>query len=67
MYDEGVDLGSGVCIHETSLAVLVQLDDGKEPLWVPKSCVHDDSEVFEQDDEGQFVVLEWWAIEKRLA
>ena len=50
------------CTAETDKAILVESEnvpDGK--MWVPKSCIHDDSEVYEQDGTGTLVVKEWWA------
>ena len=48
------------CERETSRAILVSHDDLGE-LWIPKSCVHDDSEVFGDGDLGDLVVKSWWA------
>ena len=48
-------------IRETSKALLVRLKDGAM-VWVPKSVIHDDSEVYEKDyEEGKLVVQRWWA------
>lgn len=30
-------------------------------FWVPKSVVHDDSEVWKDGDKGDLVVKQWWA------
>jgi hypothetical protein len=46
-------------LRETEKAILVQI--GKDELWIPKSCLHDDSEVFAEDDEGECAVKLWWA------
>lgn len=58
-------LGQAVCSRETKLAILVQLiDDGEDKLWILKSVVHDDSEVYGEADDrnkGQLVVKTWWA------
>lgn len=59
------DLGNGECIHETEKAVLVKLSDCK--LWVPKSQLHDDSEVFGKGMKGRVVVKFWWAEKQELA
>ncbi len=48
------------CIRETDDAILVQLHDGEEK-WIPKSVLHDDSEVTEKGDEGTLVVHQWFA------
>jgi hypothetical protein len=53
-------LGKGECIAETPKAVLVRYDK-EQKLWVPKSCLHDDSEVFEKGGTGHIIVKFWWA------
>lgn len=50
----------GRCIRETDKAILVKLETGEEK-WIPKSVVHDDSEVYEKGGEGKLVVQGWWA------
>jgi hypothetical protein len=58
---DGVNLGPAKVVRATDRALLVLLD-GEEEVWVPKSVVHDDSEVYsEKADEGDLVVLAWWA------
>jgi hypothetical protein len=50
------------CTAETDKAILVvgdEVPDGK--VWVPKSQVHDDSEVFEDGTEGTLIVKAWFA------
>lgn len=48
----------------TAAALLCRID-GKD-VWIPKSQIDDDSEVWQEGDEGRLVVSEWTAIEKRL-
>lgn len=48
------------CIGETDRALQI-LDDEGESFWIPKSVVHEDSEVFEEDDVGTLVVKKWFA------
>lgn len=52
------------CIRETDKALLVQTEG--EELWIPKSQIHDDSEVFDAEDnnEGLLAIPEWLAEEK---
>jgi len=50
------------CKKETDKALLCTVDD--EDVWVPKSQVHDDSEVYQEGDEGLLVVSEWLARQK---
>ena len=51
------------CKAETPKAILVKIDtrDGKKEVWVPKSQVHDDSEIAGRDDEGTLAITEWFA------
>jgi hypothetical protein len=57
-----VQLGEAEIIRETDLAVLVVLEDTANELWVPKSVIHDDSEIWKMaDGVGMLVVEAWWA------
>lgn len=62
--DEGSSpckLGDATCLAETDKAIKVKLDD--EEFWVPKSVVHDDSEVYSlKNGAGSLVVKQWWAV-----
>lgn len=51
---------------ETEKALRVSFHDGKarRDVWVPKSHIHDDSEVFAEGDEGDLVVSRWIAEQK---
>lgn len=64
-FDDGgsdpVSLGDGECIRETEKAVLVCFVEKLEEIWIPKSVLHDDSGVFELDQDGDVVVQQWWA------
>lgn len=53
-------LGTGECTLERPLAILVSLEGVPAPKWVPKSVLHDDSEVFSKGDIGKVVVEAWW-------
>jgi len=56
-----ISLGEGKVLRGTELALLVELETG-ETVWIPKSVIHDDSEVYDEDSaEGEVVVQEWWA------
>lgn len=46
-------------VHETEKALLVEIEG--DQYWVPKSQISDDSEVFEDGNEGDLVVSEWFA------
>jgi hypothetical protein len=51
---------------ETKLAILVKFEDREEPIWIPQSQVHDDSEIWVEGDKGKLVVYEWIAIKNGL-
>lgn len=60
-------LGVGKVVASTSKALCVRLDDAEEDLWIPKSQLHDDSEVYDSDSPpGEVVVTQWWAEQKGL-
>jgi hypothetical protein len=66
MNNEPCSLGDAQVIRETDKALLVDLD-GSE-VWVPKSVVHDDSEVWSAENAvGDLVVKYWWAAKNGLA
>lgn len=51
-------------VRETENALLCNI--GGEEVWIPKSQIHDDSEVFEEGHSGTLVIPEWLATEKKL-
>ena len=53
-------------IAETEKAVLVRCVDWKEDMWIPKSQIHDDSEVYGEGHEGKLVITQWIAERKGL-
>jgi hypothetical protein len=60
--DDPVAFNDCECLNETAKALLVQipdLDDGA--LWIPKSQVHADSEVYEDGHTGTLVITGWFA------
>ena len=51
---------------ETDRAILVEIEG--EEAWVPRSIIHDDSEVYSKEHgEGTLVVPRWWAEKRGLA
>lgn len=48
------------CDKETHKAIHVKMEDGRS-AWIPKSCLHPDSDVNEEGDTGTLVVQGWWA------
>lgn len=58
---ESVKFKNAECIRETARALLVRFD-GRE-RWIPKSAVHDDSEVYgnlKDNSKGTLVIVGWW-------
>ena len=52
-------------IRETDAALLCTGGDlGDDEVWVPKSQIHDDSEVFEEGHEGGLAVKAWYGRKK---
>jgi hypothetical protein len=69
--DEGsepVSVGKVVCVGATPRALKVRKGSGMEArtTWIPRSVVHEDSEVQEQGDEGDLFVAEWYALKEGL-
>lgn len=50
---------------ETDLALYCVLESGDE-RWIPKSVIHEDSEVYQKGHEGTLVVYEWFAEKEEL-
>lgn len=57
--EDTVTLAEVEVLYETDKAFLIQYDE--EKLWVPKSVIHADSEVYEAGDKGYLVVAHYWA------
>ncbi len=50
------------CRKETERAILVEVyGNVTNQMWVPKSVIHDDSEVYKAGTDGQLIVKLWWA------
>lgn len=54
-----VALPEGKITRETEKAVLYVHGDNE--TWVPKSVIHDDSEIWKRGEEGVLTVESWWA------
>ena len=69
MSNTACSLGTAHAQRDTGKALLVECEDLGDTIWVPHSCIHDDSEVFDADNnaDGELVVLEWWARKEGLA
>lgn len=64
----GTKLGEGKVKKASDKALQVELESG-ETIWIPKSVIDDDSEVYDEDknSEGEVVVKTWWAEKEGLA
>lgn len=49
---------------ETDKAILCDIEG--EEIWIPKSQISDDSEVYEEDTSGTLIISRWLAKEKDL-
>lgn len=50
------------CLSNTAKALRILAPDFQsEPFWVPISCIHDDSEVYEAGHTGKLAVPYWFA------
>lgn len=59
----GARLGIVSSIRETDKALLVMDEEGIE-TWLPKSQIHDDSEVWKVNQKGELIVSQWYAEQK---
>lgn len=57
---DGYEVGEATCLRETEKALHVAID-GVGNKWIPKSQIHDNSEVFAVDHQGLLVVSQWFA------
>ena len=61
-HELGQDVGTAKVLRVTDKALLVKLEDhGDKEVWVPKSQIHADSEVYAADTEGILIVTKWMA------
>ncbi len=69
MAEQTVTIDDSECINETEKAIQITLGDCRiegETIWLPKSQVHEDSEVWKKGQVGKLVVTEWIAEQKGL-
>ena len=66
--DSGVSLGNATAKRDTGKALLVSVDDLGRDVWIPLSQIHDNSEVFDADENatGELVVSQWFAEKENL-
>jgi len=57
----GFSLGQSEIIRETDKALLFETEEAGE-VWIPKSAIHDDSEIWKDgQDPGELIVKNWFA------
>lgn len=62
--DDATRLGPGRIQRATPRAILIRLDADGIDRWIPKSMIHDDSEVWDENEgneHGEIVVKSWFA------
>lgn len=52
------------CERATGKAILVEISG--EEYWIPKSQIHEDSEVYDEGHEGTLIITHWIAEQKGL-
>lgn len=64
----GASLGDGKVVGASELALKIELESG-DTVWIPKSVIHDNSEVYNDEDNsnGEVVVKSWFAEQEGLA
>jgi hypothetical protein len=67
--ESGIDLGTAEAKRDSGKALLCSVDDLGRDIWVPHSQIHEDSEVFDCDENkvGRLVVTRWFAEKEKLA
>ena len=59
MSEQTVELDDATVEAETDLALLCNINEKSH--WIPKSVVHEDSEVSSEGDTGTIVIMRWFA------
>jgi hypothetical protein len=59
MSEQTVEIDDVTVEAETDLALLCSVENKKH--WIPKSVVHEDSEVQSEGDTGTIVIIRWFA------
>lgn len=63
-FRDKVKIDDVTVLKATDKALLCEIDG--EQVWIPKGQIDDDSEVFQEGQDGQLVISEWIAKEKGL-
>ncbi len=60
--EESVTFEDAKVIAETAMALKIECEElNSQPVWIPRSVIHDDSEISEKDDEGTLALKRWFA------
>jgi hypothetical protein len=59
--DTPINCGKHLVLRKTEKAILVSDDTTGEPKWIPKSVIHDNSEIWKTRQQGDLVVKQWFA------
>lgn len=57
---------NAVCTHETEKAIVIVADEFLDSVWIPKSQIDDDSEVWKKGQKGNCIISDWIAEQKGL-
>lgn len=55
-----MNCGEAECIWSTSKAIKVYLANYDIEVWIPQEAVHDDSDVWKKDQQGDLVIKDWF-------
>ena len=61
-FEKHLAIDNAYCKAESEAAVLVTIEG--EDFWIPKSQLHDDSEVYRKGDSGTLIITKWIAKQK---
>lgn len=64
--DDGFEIDDVEAVRATDDALLCKSEtlrelEGEDEVWIPRSQIHDDSEVYEADHVGKLIVSSWLA------
>lgn len=63
--EEDFEIEDAKCVGSTNMALLIRADDFRTDVWIPKSVISDDSEVYgdtyDEAGPGLLVVKGWYA------
>ncbi len=64
MDDKHVTIQDVTAVRDSDKAVLCDIEG--EEIWIPKSQIHADSEVYAKETEGALIITRWIAEQKNL-